>query len=247
MSITFSDSIFDQYLRRGDSFHILPYLVFLKWRRVFSRSYTSNFAELFNSKFSRSRHDFCERSRPAVKFRGEIYGVTTAVARSWNFLNDALLELVVRERAKGRNLTRPEVMLYYVSLALAVSSPHDNRFHSANVAGMRITLHLFPVTSHNFSRSVLRATDFTEHCKTANHCGGEEYGRIKIGLKIQAFIDPYFKPNIIFKEEHFVIYIFHQNYLLVIFFALKEYLYCERVSSYLSLISCRNFSYYSTN
>lgn len=138
-----------------------------------------------------------------MKFRGEIYGVATAVARSWNFLNDALLELVVRERAKGRNLTRPEVMLYYVSLALAVSTPHDNRFHSANVAGMRIALHLFPVTSRNFSRSVLRATDFTEHCKTANHCGGEEYGRIKIGLKIQAFIDPYFKPNIIFKEEHF--------------------------------------------
>jgi len=42
-------------------------LVFLKWRRVLSRSYTLNFAELFNSKFSRSRHDFQEQSP-----RGEI-------------------------------------------------------------------------------------------------------------------------------------------------------------------------------
>lgn len=87
---------------------------------------------------------FARGVAPRLKFRGEIYGVATAIARSWNFLNDALLELVVRERAKGRNLTRPEVMLYYISLALAVSTPRDNRSIPRTLRGCTSLCICFP-------------------------------------------------------------------------------------------------------
>lgn len=59
----------------------------------------------------------------------------------------------------GSNLTASYALLY-VSLALAVSTLRDNRFYSANVAGMRAVLYFVPC---NFSRSILRAADFTRN------------------------------------------------------------------------------------
>lgn len=51
-------------------------------------------------------------------------------------------------------------MLYYVSLALAVSTLRDNRFHSASVAGMRAVLVFVP---RNFSHSIFRAADIARN------------------------------------------------------------------------------------
>lgn len=97
----------------------------------------------------------------AAKFCDGIHARVTA--RSWNFLNDALLELVVRERARVRGiqlggtsyaLLRFACISSFRRCAITVSIPRT-------FAGMHAPSCIF--VPRNFSRSILRAADFTRY------------------------------------------------------------------------------------
>jgi len=129
MSIISSETIQVNIYNKKDSF-LTFYFCLLNFSNnaVPNRSYISNFVELFNSEFSLDT-TFVRGVTPQWSF-----AVKYTTSQSWS--REVGISLMTHFwnllYAKGRNLTRPEVMLYYVSLALAVSTSHDNRFHSVN-------------------------------------------------------------------------------------------------------------------
>jgi len=102
IAIISSKSIWSIFTRRRDLFHVLwkSFALYFSSDAVYSAAVTHWTLPSFSIRNFHVLDTTFKNSRPVVKFCREIYGIATA--RSWNFLNDTLLELVVRERAKGK-------------------------------------------------------------------------------------------------------------------------------------------------